>query len=322
MTTSTTARGESTALADDVRHPHHRIAQQEIRPDKEYATDSRSVAIMVIKHAIMIAISLGMLYPLLWMLSRSFMPNELLFRDASLIPNPFITSNYPEGWTALAFPFHRFIGNTVLIVALVIVGNLFSTSVTAYAFARLRFKLRTPMFAIMLVTIMLPAQITLIPQYIIWNNLGVLDRDAPMLVNILPLVLPAWLGVQAFFVFLLVQFIRGIPRELDEAARIDGAGHVRIFGQIMLPLMKPALATVAIFSFIWTWNDFLGPLLYLTQPNRWTVARALRQFIDPATTTNFAAMFAVSLVTLIPLFLVFLFGQKWLVQGIATTGGK
>jgi len=119
-----------------------------------------------------------------------------------------------------------------------------------------------------------------------------------------------------------VQFIRGIPTELDEAARIDGAGHWRIFSNIMLPLMKPALATVIIFTFIWTWNDFMGPLIILTRPQMFTVALALRQFIDPQTGSNWAAMFAMSVLSLIPLFLVFLLGQRWLVQGIATTGGK
>ena len=299
----------------DVRDWRHRIENQPMRPDKHQERTKKTITMSIIKHTVLIVVSVVMLYPLLWMVSRSFMPNALIFRDVNILPSPFIWSNYSEGWTALMFPFQRYIMNSMIIVIGQIVGQLLSTTVTAYAFARLRFKLRGPMFAIMLLTIMLPSQVTLIPQYIIWARMGLVN-------TFWPLIAPAFLGTHAFFVFLLVQFIRGIPKDLDEAARIDGAGHFRIFFQIMLPLMKPALATVTIFTFIWTWNDFLGPLLFLTTPERATVALALRQFIDPQTGSNHAAMFAMSTVTLIPLFLVFLIGQKWLVQGISTTGGK
>jgi multiple sugar transport system permease protein len=137
-----------------------------------------------------------------------------------------------------------------------------------------------------------------------------------------PLVLPKFLATEAFFIFLMVQFIRGIPRELDEAARIDGCGHLRIFGQVLIPLMIPALATTAIFTFIWTWSDFFTPLIYLTSPDMYTVPVALRSFLDATSGSNWGAMFAMSIVSLIPMFLAFLFGQKYLVKGIATTGGK
>ncbi|MCL1800186.1 MAG: carbohydrate ABC transporter permease [Promicromonosporaceae bacterium] len=263
----------------------------------------------------MIGVSILMLYPLLWLLSRSLMPNDLIFRDVNLLPNPFTLENYPSGWNALMFPFSRYITNSFIIVIGNIIGQLVSCSITAYAFARLKFRLRTPFFVMMLLTVMLPTQVTMIPQYIIWNQLGLLN-------TFVPLILPSFLATHAFFIFLLVQFIRGIPTELDEAARIDGASHPRIFFNVILPLMKPALATVTIFTFIWTWNDFMGPLIILTTPRMFTVALALRQFIDPQTGSNWAAMFAMSVITLIPLFVIFLIGQRWLVQGIATTGGK
>jgi len=293
---------------------NHRVEQQ-YRPDNAQATTAKGIAYSIIKHLILIAVSIGMLYPLLWLVSRSFMPNELIFRDVNLLPNPFVLENYSNGWNALMFPFSTYIRNSLIIVVGNIIGQLASCSITAYAFARLNFRLRTPFFVLMLLTVMLPTQVTMIPQYIIWNQLGWLD-------TFMPLILPSFLATHAFFIFLLVQFIRGIPKELDEAARIDGAGHWRIFSSVILPLMKPALATVTIFTFIWTWNDFMGPLIILTSPRNFTVALALRQFIDPQAGSNWAAMFAMSVITLIPLFLVFLLGQKWLVQGIATTGGK
>jgi len=293
---------------------NHRV-EQKYRPDNAQATTAKGIINSMIKHVILIAVSVGMLYPLLWLVSRSFMPNELIFRDVNLLPNPFILENYSSGWNALMFPFSLYIRNSLIIVVGNIIGQLISCSITAYAFARLNFRLRTPFFVMMLLTVMLPTQVTMIPQYIIWNQLGWLD-------TFVPLILPSFLATHAFFIFLLVQFIRGIPKELDEAARIDGAGHWRIFSSVILPLMKPALATVTIFTFIWTWNDFMGPLIILTSARNFTVALALRQFIDPQAGSNWAAMFAMSVITLIPLFLVFLIGQKWLVQGIATTGGK
>ena len=177
------------------------------------------------------------------------------------------------------------------------------------------FRLKTLWFAIMLMTIMLPFHVVVVPQYILFNQLGWVN-------TFVPLILPKFLAVDAFFVFLMVQFIRGIPKELDEAARIDGCGHWRIFSRVMLPLMGPALATCAIFTFIWTWSDFFTPLIYLTDPVAYTVPVALRSFLDATAGSNWGAMFAMSVVTLIPLFLVFLFGQRFLVKGIATTGGK
>jgi multiple sugar transport system permease protein len=157
--------------------------------------------------------------------------------------------------------------------------------------------------------------VVLVPQYILFNKLGWVN-------TFIPLILPKFLAVDAFFIFLMVQFIRGIPRELDEAARIDGCGHWRIFFRVLMPLMGPALATCAIFTFIWTWSDFFTPLIYLTDPNSYTVPVALKGFLDATSGSNWGAMFAMSIVTLIPLFLVFLFGQRFLVKGIATTGGK
>ncbi|WP_380170263.1 carbohydrate ABC transporter permease [Kineococcus sp. DHX-1] len=275
----------------------------------------RSLARSTVKHLVLIAVSVVMIYPLLWLLVSSFRPTEVIFRTPGLWINDLVLQNYTGGWTALAQPFGHYIVNSAIVVVGAVAGNLFACSLAAYAFARCRFRFRTLWFAIMLITVMVPIHVVLVPQYILFNNLGWTN-------TFVPLILPKFLATDSFFIFLMVQFIRGIPRELDEAARIDGCGHGRIFLRVMLPLMGPALATTAIFTFIWTWSDFFTPLIYLTDPNAHTVPVALKQFLDATSGSNWGAMFAMSIVTLVPLFLVFLFGQRFLVKGIATTGGK
>ncbi|GAA4428110.1 carbohydrate ABC transporter permease [Georgenia halophila] len=268
-----------------------------------------------LKHAVLIVAGVGMLYPLLWMLSSSFKPNDVIFREPGLIPSAIDLSNYPDGWTALLHPFSHYLLNSTIIVAGAVVGNLISASLAAYAFARLNFRGRGLWFAIMLISIMLPIHVIIVPQYVLFSELGWIN-------TFLPLVVPKFLATDAFFVFLMVQFFRGIPKELDEAARLDGAGHGRIFFQIMLPLSLPALATTAIFTFIWSWNDFFSQLIFLTSPEMYTVPIALSTFVDSTGQSSWAALFAMSIVSLIPVFFVFLFGQKYLVKGIATTGIK
>ncbi|SDD85894.1 carbohydrate ABC transporter permease [Auraticoccus monumenti] len=275
----------------------------------------RGVLRSLSKHALLIVASLVMIYPLLWLLVSSLRPTEVIFRTPGLWLNDLVLSNYTEGWFALGSPFHTYLFNSFVVVVGAVVGNLISCSLAAYAFARLKFRLRTLWFSIMLVTIMLPIHVIVVPQYIIFNLLGWVN-------TIIPLVLPKFLATDAFFVFLMVQFIRGIPKELDEAARIDGCGHWQIFTRVMLPLMGPALATSAIFTIIWTWSDFFTPLIYLTDPTTYTVPLALRSFLDATSGSNWGAMFAMSIVSLLPMFLVFLFGQRFLIKGIATTGGK
>ena len=267
------------------------------------------------KHALLIGAALLMLYPLLWMLSSSFKPTALIFRDPALIPAELDLTNYTVGWDALAHPFSHYLLNSLAVVAGSVLGNLVSCSLAAYAFARLNFPGRRVWFGIMLMSIMLPIHVVIVPQYILFSALDWIN-------TFLPLIVPRMLAVDAFFIFLMVQFFRGIPKELDEAARIDGAGHARIFLQVMLPLATPALATTAIFTFIWTWNDFFSQLIFLTSPDMYTVPVALRTFVDSTGESSWGPLFAMSIVSLIPIFLVFLFGQKYLVKGIATTGIK
>ena len=266
-------------------------------------------------HLAAIALVLVVVYPLIWLVVSSLKPNDKIFTDIGLFGNEFTFDNYVYGWTSQQLPFGVFLGNSTILVIGAIIGNLVSCSLAAYAFARLRFRGRNLFFVIMLGTIMLPFHVVLVPQFIIFRELGWLE-------TFLPLIVPKFFALDAFFVFLMVQFIRGIPKEIFEAARIDGAGHGRIFTQVTLPLMVPALATTAIFTFIWTWSDFFGPLIYLRTREKFPVSVALKGFVDAQSTSNYGAMFAMSVVSLIPLFIAFLVGQRYLVKGIATTGIK
>lgn len=285
---------------------------KKIKPRK---VRTQSVGRSITKHVLLILAAGIMIYPLLWMVASSFRPNDLIFREAGLVISQVDWDNYPSGWNALSEPFSKYILNSVILVAGCIIGNLVSCSMAAYAFARLEFKFKKIMFVLMLMTIMLPIHVIIVPQYIMFSQIGWVN-------TFWPIIVPKLLATDGFFIFLMIQFIRGIPKDMDEAARIDGAGHARIFLQVILPLMVPALATTAIFTFIWTWSDFFTSLIYLTNPSNYTVQVALNAFIDSTGESNWGALFAMSIVTLVPVFLAFLFGQKYLVKGIATTGIK
>ncbi|WP_402377718.1 carbohydrate ABC transporter permease [Isoptericola rhizosphaerae] len=309
------AHTEPTATRTPVRERRSLSEVAAQVPDAPHRRKAGPRVRRVLKHVMLIGFGLIMLYPLLWMLSSSFKPNEIIFREPGLIPSAIDLSNYGEGWNALLHPFHHYLLNSAIIVLGSVVGNLISCSMAAYAFARLKFRGRPIWFAIMLMTIMLPIHVIIVPQYILFSELQWIN-------TFLPLIVPKLLATDAFFIFLMVQFFRGLPKELDEAARLDGCGHGRIFLQIMLPLSLPALATTAIFTFIWTWNDFFSQLIFLTRPDMYTVPIALRTFIDATSNSSWGPLFAMSIVSLVPVFIVFLFGQKYLVKGIATTGIK
>lgn len=275
----------------------------------------RSAPHSLLYHAVLCTASIVMLYPLLWMLASSFRPNADIFTSTSIWPRHFDLSAYARGWNGLQVSFGYFFVNSFVIAVLSVAGNLLSCSLTAYAIARLRFRGRNVCFALMLGTMMIPYQVTLIPQYILFLNVGWVN-------TILPLVVPKFLAVDAFFIFLLTQFFRGLPRELDEAAVVDGCSPWRIYWNIVLPLSLPALGTAAIFTFIFTWDDFFGPLVYLTDMQNFTVQLGLRGFLDSGGTSDWGAMFAMAVLTLIPVMAFFLFFQRILIQGIATTGLK
>jgi multiple sugar transport system permease protein len=269
-----------------------------------------------IYHILVGGFAILMLYPVIWLLMSSFKPSDTIFITAkSLIPDPWIWSNFAEGWKGIGGnSFGVFIKNTAILVVITLIGQVISSAFIAFGFARLQFKGKALWFGIMMVTLMLPHDVLMVPQYIIFSKLGWLN-------SIKPLAIPAYFG-HPFFIFLLVQFIRTIPRELDEAAIIDGCGTFKIFTKIILPLIKPALATASIFSFYWTWESLLGPVLYLNSPSKYTVSMALNMFLSNETVSNWGSMFAMSVVTLIPVFVIFFLFQRHVVEGISTSGLK
>jgi multiple sugar transport system permease protein len=266
-------------------------------------------------HALIVLFGLIMIYPLLWMLISSFKP-ELTIFNGKFWPETFTLQNYLIGWAGVSkITFATFYKNTLFIVAVTIIGNLLTCSMAAYAFARIDFSFKKTLFAIMMITMMLPSHVVLIPQYIIFNKLGWVN-------TYLPLLVPKFLASEAFFIFLMIQFIRGIPRELDQSARVDGCGPIQTYWRIILPLATPALVTTVIFSFIWTWNDFFSQLLYLNNIRIYTISLGLRLFLDSQGESAFGALFAMSSLSLVPVFIIFIFFQKYLIDGITAGSVK
>ena len=257
-----------------------------------------------------------MVYPLLWLVGASFKPEDQIFSTFDPLPlHGFTLSNYTSGWTATGTSFTVYIVNSLVLSGLAVVGNLLTCSAAAYAFARLDFAGRKIWFGLMLSTLMLPFQATMIPQYALFYKLNWIN-------TFLPLVVPHFLAVDAFFIFLMTQFIRGIPRELDEAASIDGAGHVRVYFSVILPLLRPALITTTVLTFMWIYSDFLRQLVYLNDNTRYTVPLGLNAFVDRASGSSYGGLLAMSVVTLLPMLVVFLVFQKRLVDGVANSGIK
>jgi multiple sugar transport system permease protein len=269
----------------------------------------------VVAHVLLIGASILMLYPLLWLLAASVRPENEIFSSPSIFPSEFSLDSYFRGWDGLRVSFSVFFTNSFVIALLAVAGNLITCSLAAFAFARVKFAGRSFWFALMLMTLMLPYQVVLIPQYVLFRQLGWVD-------TILPLVAPKFLAVDAFFIFLMVQFFRGIPRELDEAAMMDGCSPWRIYWKIMLPLSLPVMTTAGIFTFIWTWDDFFAPLIYLNRMRDYTVMLGLRTFVDSTGESDYGGLFAMSVLSLVPIFVFFLFFQRLLIEGIATTGMK
>lgn len=268
-----------------------------------------------LKHIFLILVSFVMLYPLLWVTAASLKPEDEIFGSLGLWPSSFQWSNYSDGWNALPVSFSVFYINSAIVTVLSVIGNLISCSFAAYAFARLEFSGKTFLFGLMMMTMMIPYHVVLIPQYVLFLNLGWVD-------TYLPLVVPRFLAADGFFIFLMVQFFRQIPRELDEAAMIDGCSPFKIYWAVIMPLSLPAMATAAIFSLIWVWEDFLAPLIYINDINSYTVPLALRLFVDQEGQSAYGQMFAMSVLSLVPVLLFFMVFQKLIIRGIATSGMK
>ena len=267
-------------------------------------------------HVLIIIFGILMVYPVLWMISGSLKNNkEILNGSLSLIPPNFRWDNYTTGWRGFGgFGFDIFFRNSFIITSIATIATVFSSACIAYSFARLNYRGRKLLFTFMIMSLLLPGQILLIPQYILYHNLGLVP-------SIIPLILPHFLG-QAFFIYQMMQFMMGIPRELDEAAFVDGCSKYSIFGSIIFPLLKPVIVTTIIIQFYWKWDDFQGPLVYLSKPNTYTVSIALKLFADSSSRTDYGAMFAMSTLSLLPVFFIFLFFNKYLTEGISTSGIK
>lgn len=292
------------------------VDERELRPARPKSARARKRVGTVVWFAAIIALTAIVLYPLIWMFAASFKPHSEFGSNLGLLPeNPTIDNYITVLGGVAGVPLWQFFANSLILAVGSVVGILISASMAAYAFARLDFKGRPLFFTIMIGTLLLPFHVLIIPQYMLFRNLGLVDTFVPLLIG-------KFLATEAFFVFLMVQFIRNLPRELDEAARIDGAGHPRIFFSITLPLIKPALITSSIFAFIWSWNDFLGPLLYLNSPDKQPVPLALRIFNDQTSTSDLGATIAVSVLALLPVLVFFIIFQRFLVEGVATQGLK
>ena len=271
----------------------------------------------VVYHVIVFGIGILMIYPLIWMFMSSFKETKTIFQTAgSLIPNPFTLDNYINGLKGFAkVPFLVFFKNSLFISVVATIGTVISSAVVAYGFARFDFKGKKILFAAMLLSMMLPAQVLMIPQYLWYQKLGWVG-------TYLPLIVPYCFAIQGFFVYLIMNFINGIPTELDEAAKIDGCSYYSIFFRIIFPLVVPALITAVIFSFMWRWEDFLSPLLYVNKSERYPISLALKLFCDPASTSDYGAMFSMSVLSILPLIIIFILLQKYLVDGIVSSGIK
>lgn len=270
----------------------------------------------VVQHIALAVFTAIMLYPLVWMVGSSFKESSEVFVNAhKILPESWHFSNYVEGWKGFAgITFATFYKNTFIIVIIATIGSILSSTIIAYGFARIKFGGKKFWFALMMMTMMLPFEMIMIPQYVMFNWFGWID-------TYLPLILPSFFGIP-FFIFLIMQFIRTIPKELDQAARIDGCNTITIFTKIIVPLVVPAMMTAAIFSFYWRWDDFMAPLLYIQSPTKYPVSLALKLFSDPEAVTNWGAMFAMTTLSLLPIMIIFFIFQRYIVEGISTSGLK
>jgi multiple sugar transport system permease protein len=258
-----------------------------------------------------------MIYPLIWLLASSFKSNETMFiHTYSLIPAEWdAAKNYGSGFVGVGgVPFLTFFLNSLLVAAVGTATCVFSSLFAAYALSRIRFFLSHFWFGCVMMTMMIPPQVMVVPQYIILKRINLIDTETS-------LVLPWGFGT-AFFIFLMVQFFRGIPKELDEAAQIDGCGKIGILFRILVPIVKPAVVTSSIFAFYWIWQDFFQPLIFMNTTDKFTIPLALNMYLDPNSYNNYGGLFAMSVISLLPVILFFIIFQKQLVEGIATEGLK
>jgi len=291
------------------------VQNQEVVIKKpRFTRKQRKLVHDIIIHAILIIFGALFVFPFIWMFATALKTtSELLEGTDVLWPADPQWENFKIAIQTI--PFFLYVKNSFVLVFFAIVGTLFSATLTAYAFAKLEWPGRDTLFIVMLATMMIPMQVLLIPTYIMYSKIGWLGTR-------LPLIVPYFFGGgSAFYIFMLRQFFKGIPKDLTESAIVDGASHFKIFLKIMLPLTKPALITVTLFTFMFVWNDYFGPLIYLSDPEQWTIALGLRSF-QSQYSGRFDLMMAASLLTIIPTLLIFFFAQNSFIEGITFSGIK
>ena len=267
-------------------------------------------------YIMLLAVGLIMSFPFIWMIFACFKTNTEILGSTKLLPESFSFDAFVKGWNGVGnITFATYLKNTFIMVIPVVLATVFSCSFTAYGFARFRFPLKKLFFGLMISTLMLPNSVIIIPRYLIFNKLGILNTYWPF-------YLPAILACYPFFMFMIVQFLRGIPIELDEAARIDGCSSLRVYFEILIPLIKPALFSAGLFQFMWTWNDFFNSLIYISSVKKFPVSLGLRASLDTAAQIQWDKVMAMSLISVLPLIIMFFFAQKYFVEGISTTGLK
>ena len=279
-------------------------------------SDQASRTQTLVRTTVLLSVAVLMLYPLLWLVGASFKSNAQIFSEVGFWPESFDFSAYAKGWkTSTEYTFATYFANSFLITVPRIAVTVVSCVLVAYGFARFEFWGKKLLFSIMSGTMMLPLIVLRLPQYLMFKELGWLD-------TYLPLILPSAFATDTFFVFMLVQFLRGIPRDMEEAAVIDGCNPLQLLWHIIVPLLKPAIVSVIVFQFIWTMNDFMGPLVYLASVEKYPVSLALKMSIGATEEVEWANVIAISVVALIPSVLVFFLAQRHFIEGASSSGIK
>lgn len=270
----------------------------------------------IIRYIILTVVAVIMLYPIIWLVGATFKPNSEIFTSIGFIPKSLDFQAYIDGWyTKGDYTFTLYFINTFKYVIPKIIFTIISATITAYGFARFEFPFKKVMFSLLMATMFLPQVVTRIPLYLFWKDLGMLDTYVPLIAN-------SFFAQEPFFVFMLIQFLRSIPRDLDEAATVDGCNSFGILWRILVPVLKPALISCIIFQFVWSFSDFLGPLIYITSQENYPVSLALKLNVDPSTNTPWNQVFAMSLISLLPAIILFFSAQKYFVEGVTSSGIK
>lgn len=279
-------------------------------------SDHASRTQTLVRTMLLMSVAVVMLYPLLWLIGASFKSNAQIFSEVGFWPQSFDFGAYAKGWkTSTEYTFATYFLNSFLITVPRIVVTVISCVLVAYGFARFEFTGKKLLFGIMIGTMMLPLIVLRLPQYLMFKELGWLD-------TYLPLIVPSAFATDTFFVFMLVQFLRGIPRDMEEAAVIDGCNALQLLWHIIVPLLKPAIISVVVFQFIWTMNDFMGPLIYLASVENYPVSLALKMSIGATEEVEWANVIAISVVALVPSVAVFFMAQRHFIEGASSSGIK